>query len=100
RVGLALDLQVLDDRFDNDVRLRDLFKLRGPAEARHRGVFLLGRDRSFFGEFGERLLYAAQTFFNQIVAYFDDRYLITARRRDLRDAASHQPRAQNSDFLY
>ena len=96
--GLALRLELLDDRFDHQIALgeiRELGRERQPAE---RGVALLGGHLPLLDRTAEVMLDRPAGTLAQLLAHLAADGLEAGLGRDLRDPRSHRPETDHSDL--
>jgi hypothetical protein len=94
RICLALELRVLDDRFDHDVAVGEVAERNGPlqaAEARVELPLLDGPGKIFVDPSEARV--------DKLLFHFADDGVVARLRRNLRDAGAHQATAEDADFL-
>ena len=99
RVGLLLDLDVLDDRLDHEVAVLQVRVVRRARQvAERRRLRVLG-DLALRDAVGQELLDAAEALLQHVLVHFEDDRLEAGRRRHLRDARAHQPATQHANRL-
>ena len=99
RVGLLLDLDVLDDRLDHQIAVLQVGVLRRAGEvAERRRLRVLG-DLALRRRRRQELVDAAEPLLQHVLVHFEHDGLEPGRRRHLRDARAHQPAAEHANRL-
>ena len=96
--GLALRLELLDDRLDHEIavgEIRELGRERQPAD---RGVALLGRHLPLLDRTAEVVLDRPAGALAELLAHLAAHGLEAGLGRDLRDPRSHRPETDHSDL--
>jgi hypothetical protein len=99
-VGLALEVEVLDDGLDDEVAVGEVFEFGRAAHAAANLPLLLGGDGPLLGELRQRLLYPGEAALAQLARDFADDDFHPGRRAGLRDARAHQAAAEHAHFPY
>jgi hypothetical protein len=97
RESLLLGLQVLDDRFDQDVAFRQVLEARGRREPRPRGVPVRGGELAFFHGLRQRAVDARDALAREVFGDLADDRAVSGLRRDLRNPRAHQARAEHAN---
>ena len=98
-VGLLLDLDVFDDRFDDEIAILQIGVLRRAGQVAEHGLLLFFGDLALFDAAGQELVDAAESLLQHVLIHFEDDGLEAGRRRHLRDARAHQPATQHTNRL-
>ena len=96
-VGLRLLVDVLDDRFDDDVARAEVVELRGAGEIRERPLLVLRRHFALLHAARQELVDPPQPFLDQRVLDLADDRLVASGGRDLRDSRAHEAATENAD---
>ena len=86
RPEFALCGQLLDDGFDDQVAIFQVFEVRGAAQTAADLIAIGGAESSLLDQAGEIFVDAGQTFVEKLLRNFAHRYLAACLRGDLRDA--------------
>ena len=97
-VHLFLFSSVFDHGLDDDVAVGQVLHVRRALEPGTNGLrgFL---ERTFLGEFGQRLLDAGKTFVEILLLDLEDGDIESGCGRDLRDPRAHQSATENTNFV-
>src|SRR6185295_4363778 len=98
-VDLALGLEVLHHRLDDDVGGRELVERRGSLEPAEDLRLLLGRDLALLDALGEERLDPPEALPQEVVAHLAHHDLVSRLGTDLGDPGAHEPAANDPDSL-
>src|SRR5262249_2092780 len=96
---LALGGKLLDDRFDPQVAIFQVFDNRSGLQAAPDFSFGCFRDCTLLHQTGQVLFDAFDSLVHKFGAYFSHYSRKTGGRTNLRDSRAHQPTPHDSDFL-
>ena len=99
-VGLALLLQVLDNRLDDEVARSQRVERRGAGEVAERRVALIGGDFALRDAVLEEPLHPTETLVQRDLVDLAHDGLVAGGGGHLRDTGAHQPTPEHADRLY
>ena len=79
RVGLLLDLDVLDDGLDDEVAILEVRKARRAGQVREDGRLLFRRDLALLDAAGQELVDAADALLEHVLVHLEDEGLEPGR---------------------
>src|SRR6202167_5295374 len=96
---LALRGQLLDDRFDYQIGILQVFQMGGAAQASANQIAIGGSKRTFIHQALEIFFDRLQSLVEELLGHFADRNLAARLSRHLRDARAHQAAPYDPDFF-
>jgi hypothetical protein len=96
---LLLDGLVLDDRLDDEIRVRERREVRGGRDAVEGSVARLRRDLALLDLPAEVLLDRLQALLHDLLGHVEEDHVPAGQRRDVRDSRPHLPGADDADLL-
>src|SRR5688572_1005897 len=96
-VGLLLELDVFDDRFDDQIAVLQVGVFGGPGQVGQRGCLGVFGDFAFRYAIREELLDSPETLLQHVLVEFADDRLESCRCRDLRDTRTHQSTTEQAN---